>query len=76
MIIIVFLLIILALFVYHVCNLGTYYIEFNGETYTVWIRGFMGYDDILNGAYKLASEEKAKECIERSKKNPPRIINL
>ena len=65
---------VLALFIY-VAALGTYYIRFDGETYTVWIRRFLGYDDILGGAYRLKTEEAAKEKIATAKKNPPRIIN-
>ena len=69
----------LAIFIaisYHLWRLGSYYIEYDGQTYTVWIRRFLGYNTILSGAYRLGSEEEARKCIERAIKNPPRTIKL
>lgn len=70
------LIVPLALLVYHLTTLGTYYIEFDGEAYTVWIRRFMGYNNILAGGYRLRSEKEARERIEEAKNNPPRNINV
>ncbi len=62
---------LLILFVYHLCTLGSIYIEFDGRQYWVWQRAFLGYNN-CHGLYY--TEEGAKECVENLKKNPPRNI--
>lgn len=62
----------LGLFVVHLFRLGTYYIRFDGSSYWVFQRAFMGYDNCMG----LFSEERqALNCIEKLKRDPPRVIN-
>lgn len=60
-----------AFFIGHLVGLGGYYIKFDGITYWVWQKAFLGYDE-CRGMYW--TEHDARDCIERLKKNPPRNI--
>ncbi len=58
-------------FAVHLCRLGTMFIEFDGQSYWVWQRGFLGYNRCRG---LCNTEAQAIASIERLKRNPPRII--
>jgi hypothetical protein len=58
-------------FVVHLLRLGTTYIEFDGRSYWVWQRAFLGYNN-CRGYFD--TEAQARACIEKLERNPPRTI--
>lgn len=70
------LFVILAAILRSIWQDGKYYIEYDGETYTVWIKSWDGFPKILRSACRLKTEQEARDKIAAARLNPPRRIDV
>lgn len=66
----------IIMLIVHLCMLGTPYIEMRYSVgrprYYVWIRQFLGYNDL---AGSFDTEQEAKKVVERIRNNPPKVLS-